>query len=327
MRTEPRTAKAAAALSVAAAFGVGVASSIQARANGTLSTAFGSALDAALWSFISGWTLLTIGLLWRRSRTGLVSAYGAYRAHHLQWWQFLGGLGGGLFVATQTWVVPQVGVALFTISLVGGQTANALLVDKIGLGPGGRSAVTPARVLAALGTFIGVTVAVLARGQGNAAPPVLPVLLAVVAGAGLAVQAAVNGRVNRHSGSVMATAWINFTWGLVFVGSWAATQLVGGALQLPLTWQAPWWAFFGGVLGILFVAVSAVVVHTLGVLLTTLFTLAGQLMSAVVLDALTPGGAHHVSAQLVLGVIITLVSAASAGIAAQRAKRRLAETA
>lgn len=322
MPTEPIEGKAVVALSAAAAFSIGICSSFQSRANGSLSIAFGSALDAAIWSFASGWVVLTLALLWRRPRRGLAGAYGAYRDANLQWWQFLGGLGGGLFVATQTWVVPQVGVALFTIAIVGGQTSNALLVDKFGLGPAGRSAVTPGRVCAAAGTFIGVTVAILARGQGGETGHLAPVLFAVLAGAGMAVQAAINGRVNRHTQNVMATAWINFSWGLVLIGAWASAQLVQGSAHLPRTWAAPWWAFGGGLLGIAFVAVSAVVVHHLGVLLTTMFTLSGQMLSAVVLDLLTPGAAR-ISAQLLLGVGITLISAVSAGVAAQRAKRRL----
>lgn len=323
MRTEPITGKAVVALSASAAFSVGVCSSFQARANGTLSIAFDSALDAAIWSFASGWVVLTLGLLWRGSRRGLASAYRAYEDRHLRWWHFLGGLGGGLFVATQTWAVPQVGVALFTIAIVGGQTANALFVDKIGLGPAGPAAVTPGRVLAAAGTFIGVTVAILARGQGGTTGHLAPVLLAVVAGAGMAVQAAINGRVNRHTNNVMATSWINFTWGLVMIGVWASAQFVMGSVHPPRTWAAPWWAFGGGLLGIAFVAVSAVVVHHLGVLLTMLFTLAGQMLSAVVLDVVTPDGAARVSTQLLVGVLITLISAVSAGMAAQRSKRRL----
>lgn len=313
---------AVAALSAAAAFTAGVLFSFQSVANGTLSTAFGHALDAALWSFVSGWALLTVGLLLASGRRGLARAGAAYRAGHLRWWHFLGGLGGGLFVAMQTWVVPQVGVALFTIAIVGGQTANALLVDKLGLGPGGHAPVTPARVLAALGTFVGVAVAVLARSDGPSATPLLAVLLTVAAGAGMALQAAFNGRVNRHTATVVVTSWINFSAGIGLLLGWAGVLLVQGDLHPPLTWSVPWWAFLGGVVGIVIVAVGAVVVHHLGVLLTTLFTLTGQMTSAVVADLLRPGADDPVPPQLLLGVGLTLVSAVCAGLAAQGTRRR-----
>lgn len=307
----------------AAAFGAGALGSFQARSNALLATTFASSIDAALWSFGSGWVLLTLGLLHPAARAGLIRTYHAFREQRLAWWQFFGGLGGGFFVASQTWIVPQIGVALFTIAIVGGQTVNALLVDGIGLGPAGRVPVTTARVLAALGTFAGVGVAMMGRGGANAETvPLGAVLVAVVAGAVLAVQQATNGRVNRQSGNVMATTWINFTWGSGLLLGIAAYQVSQGHWTTPRSLDAPLWAWWGGIVGIVFVAVGAVVVHRLGILMTTLLTLSGQLLGAVVMDLLTPGAAGRVNGLVLAGVAITLLAAASAAVAARRAQRR-----
>lgn len=252
----------------------------------------------------------------------MLRTYRAYREQRLAWWQFLGGLGGGFFVASQTWIVPQIGVALFTISLVGGQTVNALLVDGIGLGPAGRVPVTVTRVLAALGTFVGVGVAMAGRGGVNAGGvPVSAVVVAVVAGAVMAVQQATNGRVNRQSGNVMATTWINFTWGLGLLLGVLTYQVSQGNWTAPRSFDAPLWAWWGGLVGIVFVAVGAIVVHLLGILMTTLLTLSGQLLGAVVMDLLTPGASGHVNGLVLAGVAITLLAAGGAAVAARRAQR------
>ncbi|GMA38534.1 DMT family transporter [Mobilicoccus caccae] len=304
-----------------AAFTAGALTAFQSRANAMLATTFQSAIDAALWSFLSGWILLSLGLFHPKARAGLRRARQAYRDRHLAWWQFFGGLGGGFFVAAQVWSVPQIGVAMFTMALVGGQTTNALLVDGVGLGPAGRVPVSVTRVVAALGTFIGVGVAMAGRGGlGVHGVPVAAVLFAVAAGAGLAVQQAVNGRVNRHSGSVAATTWVNFTWGSGLLLGILLTQVVRGTWSAPVSLDAPVWAWTGGMVGIVFVAVGAVVVHHLGVLLAALLTLSGQLIGAVVVDLVSPGPAAHVDGIVLAGVALTLASAVGAAVAARRAR-------
>ncbi|GMA20453.1 DMT family transporter [Arsenicicoccus piscis] len=320
-RHEP---SAVVSLSVAAALGAGALSSLQAKANGQLGQVFDAAVDAALWSFGSGWLILTLGLLLPGPRRGLREARAAYRANRLRWWQFLGGLGGALFVGAQAFAVPLAGVTLFTIGVVGGQTVTALLVDRVGLGPGGVAPVTLGRVLSAVATVIGVVVAATARGGTTGSVPVGAVLCAVAGGAAIAVSGALNGRVNRASGHVTATSWINFTWGSLALLGWALVLRLQGGLHAPRSLDAPWWAYAGGVLGIVFVAVGAVVVHHLGVLLTALLTIAGQIVMGLVLDLASATTRSHVGPQLLLGVAITLVAAVGAGIAASRTSRAAA---
>lgn len=308
------------ALSALAALVCGAGSAVQARANGALATAFGAPVEASLWSFGSGWLVLVVGLVaLPRARAGLRRVVAAVRAAHLQWWELLGGLAGGFFVGVQTFAVPQLGVALFTIALVGGQTTNALLVDHLGLGPAGRTHVTAGRVAAALVTFVGVAVATTARSGSGHALSLPAVVLAVLAGAGMAVQQAINGKVNGTSRDPVATTFINFSWGLLALTGWACALAVRGGLHAPTTLDVPWWAWLGGVIGVAYIAASAVVVRHLGVLVTALMTLTGQLVTAVLLDLLS--GSAPVSAQLVAGVAITLAAAAGAGIAARRPRR------
>jgi transporter family-2 protein len=317
---QPGTSRAALVGAAAAAFAGGAVLSVQSRVNGELSTRFKAPLDAALWSFGSGAVLLTLLLLVvPRVRGAVRSLPGALREGRLRWWQCLGGIAGGAFVVAQTYAVPLAGVAIFTIAAVGGQTGNALLVDKLGLGPAGRAPVTLARALSAALAFVGVVVAVSARGGGPGRAVVVPALVAAFVGALMTVQQATNGRVGAATGSAMATTWLNFAVGTCFLLLAALLQALTGSLRAPATLDVPWWAWLGAPCGIVFIFTAAVVVRHLGVLLFTLVMLTGQLSAAVALDLLTPATRGHIRAQVVVGVLVTLVAAAAAGVSSRRA--------
>jgi bacterial/archaeal transporter family-2 protein len=317
------TSRATLAAAAAAAFAGGAVMSLQSRINGELSTGFAAPLDAAMWSFGSGAVLLSLLLLAAPGvRAAVRDLPDALRDGRLSWWQCLGGLGGGAFVVAQTYAVPLAGVAIFTIAVVGGQTGNALLVDKLGLGPAGKAPVTPARAASAALAFVGVVVAVSARGGGGGQSVVVPALIAAFVGALMTVQQATNGRVGAETGSAMATTWLNFTVGTCFLVLAGLVQAVTGSLRGPATLHVPWWAWLGGLCGIAFIFMAAVVVRSLGVLLFTLVMLTGQLSAAVALDLLTPATRSHIGVQVVLGILVTLVAAGAAGVTSRRAAQR-----
>jgi transporter family-2 protein len=49
---------------------------------------------------------------------------------------------GGSFVAVQTQIVPIIGVAIYSVASIAGQTAASLIVDRIGLTGGGKKQIT-----------------------------------------------------------------------------------------------------------------------------------------------------------------------------------------
>ncbi|HET8598692.1 MAG TPA: DMT family transporter [Segeticoccus sp.] len=293
--------------------------SVQSQLNGQLSLSWGAPTDAALWSFSSGLVVLTALLLAvPGARRALLSLPGAVRRGELRWWQCLGGFAGAAYVAVQTYAVPLAGVAVFTIAVVGGQTGNSLLVDRLGLSPAGHRPVTVGRLLAAAVAVVGVAVAVSGQHGGTGPSVILPAVLAFVVGACTTVQQATNGQVNATSGSSVATGWLNFATGLCFLVVVALVRLVTAALHSPADLSAPWWAWLGGVLGVPFIVISAVVVQYLGMLLYTLVMLTGQLATAVALDLVAPTGTQRIGIQVVVGVVITLLAAYAAAWAAQR---------
>ena len=296
--------------------------SVQSRMNGELAVVFGHSLDAAVWSFATGLLALSIALaLSPAMRGGLRSLRTGLRERRIRWFQCIGGVVGGLFVYIQAYAVPLAGVALYTIAVVGGQTASGIIVDRYGVGPAGRVPVTPARVLAAVLAVIGVGTAVGGRVAGASAAVVVPVVLAVLAGAGMAAQQGINGRVGVVSGNPFTTTWLNFAFGMLILVVLMAPAAAVGQFGSPDSVAAPWWAWWGGLLGIVVVAVSAVAVRVLGVLLLLLLMLIGQLSTAVLLDALNPETSGHVTPLVLIGLLVTLGAAILAGAAANRAAR------
>ena len=300
----------------AAAVGVGVLTALQAKINGELAVLLGSGVQAAVVSFGSGFVVLCVLVLVVPAlRQGLLRLPGEVRAGRLAWWACLGGIGGGFFVAVQSFAVPLVGVAVFTVGVVGGQTASSLGVDRAGLGPAGRTPVTGARVLAAVIAVLAVTVAVSDRIGGSLAGGAgLAALLPVVAGAGIAVQQAINGRVAVATRQPVVAAWVNFVVGTAML---VAVLLIGslalGNAVAPLP-SGPWWVYLGGVIGVAFIAVAAWVVRVLGVLLFALLSVSGQLGGAVLLDLVAPTAGHEVGVRLLLGLALTLVAVAVASL-------------
>ena len=309
------------------AFVAGAFLSIQSRMNGELATVFGHGIDAALWSFVTGTIVLSLALLVSRPmRSGLRQLRVSLSDGRIRWYQCVGGFMGGLFVLCQSYAVPLAGVALWTVAVVGGQTASGMGVYRFGIGPAGRLPVAAGRAVASVLAVAGVLIAVEGRVSATDAAVVLPVVLSVLAGISLAVQAGINGRVGVASGNAFTTAWLNFTLGTVILLVLAVPEGLLGQFGVPRSMAAPWWAWWGGLLGIVVIAAGAVGVRYLGVLLQLLLMLVGQLSVAALLDLLNPSTRSSVTPVVLLGLVLTFVAAALASVATMRGPRHLTRT-
>ncbi|MEV8508646.1 DMT family transporter [Actinoplanes sp. NPDC051475] len=294
----------------------GVALAVQSRINGELSVRLDDPIGAALISFGSGLLLLTVLVpLLPAGRAGLRHLRDGLRDRRIRPWQCIGGMCGGFLVATQGLTVPTLGVAVFIVAVVAGQSSSSLMVDRAGAGPAGPQPVTVPRLAGAILTVCAVLIAVGDRiGHPSAlALAVLPLL----AGLGIAWQQAINGHVRVVSGSAMVAGLVNFVTGTaVLLLAFAASALLRGVpSHLP---AGPWWLYVGGTLGIVFIAVGAAVVRTIGVLLLGLGMIAGQVTGALLIDALLPAGAGTPGWNTVLGAALTLLAVGVAVVPARR---------
>ncbi|MFC0528557.1 DMT family transporter [Phytohabitans kaempferiae] len=291
----------------------GVASALQSAANAELGERVGNASFGAVVNVLTGSAIVLVGLVVLPSmRHGLR----ALRHARLPWWAYLGGVGGGLFVTIAAYAVPVVGVAVFTIAQVTGNSLGGLAVDRAGLAPAGRLPLTAPRVGGALLGVAAVAIAQVDRPIGDLAVDMLA--LGVLGGVAVALQGAFNGRVSAASTTPAGTA-VNFAGAL-------PTVLIAASLLGVLTsgWSShlptEWYLYSGGTLGVVIVVCLLVSVRAVGVLRTGLSVVAGQLGGALLLDALIPGG-PGASPALLAGAALTVAAVAVAGRGSRRPDR------
>lgn len=278
---------------------------LQSRANGELSHILGNSTEAALVSFGSG--LIVIALITPFNsaiKNGIRNLQSAVKAKEIPMWRLFAGVLGGSFVALQTQVVPLIGVALYSVASIAGQTATSLVVDRIGLTGGGKKLISKRRVTAALITVFAVLISVLDR-ISIASFSVFAVLLAVLAGALVGVQRALNGQINEHSKASFTTSLLNFVMGTstLIILLFALLIFKGDAI-VPLP-SGPWWVYTGGTIGVIYIAFTSTIVQHLGVLTFTLFSVGGTLIGSLLLDIFSPTNGNTVSWYLVSGIVMT----------------------
>ena len=184
----------------------GLMIALQARANGELSHLIGNGVQAALVSFGSGLLIIAVVAIFTPSiKEGARNLRGAVARKELPKWTLFAGALGGSFVAVQTHIVPLIGVAIYSVASIAGQTAASLIVDRIGLTGGGKKQITPRRIAAALFTVFAVFISVFDRLDGRDLS-IFAVLMGCVAGAIVGVQRALNGQINEHSNQSFTTS-------------------------------------------------------------------------------------------------------------------------
>jgi transporter family-2 protein len=106
------------------------------------------------------------------------------------------------------------------------------------------------------------------------------VLMMVSAGAFIAFQSPINSALSKTTGVVEAALFSFATGTLALV----ALALVAGRGDVRAAIGVPWWQWLGGVLGALFVTAFVVCVPRIGVSVAIGCSLAGQLVTAMLVD-------------------------------------------
>jgi len=277
-----------AGLALAGAATVGVLTAVQARINGQLGLRIGDGLVAAVISFGSGLALLILlSAALPAGRRGFGALRAGIRARTIPWWMLAGGAAGALTVATQGLAVAVIGVSLFTVGVVAGQTLCGLVLDRTGYGPAGVVAVTMPRIAGGVLALIAVGISLQGGVLGRV--PTWMLVLPFLAGIGIAWQQATNGRLRQRVGTPLTATLVNFIGGTAILAVAAAVHV--GVVGAPQALPTDAWLYLGGAIGVTYIFLSAaLVVHT-GVLLLALGSVAGQLVSSFVLDALWPADA------------------------------------
>lgn len=106
------------------------------------------------------------------------------------------------------------------------------------------------------------------------------IAMAVIAGMLVGLSRQINGRLALSTSAMESSFW-NHIVGLVFI---TAAALITGGLFAGDPWSAPWWAWLGGPIGVIFIAAGSWLIPRIGAARTAMLIIAGQMVSGVVLD-------------------------------------------
>ena len=292
-------------IALGGAVSIGAMTAVQARINGVLGVRVDDGIVAGFISFAVGLVFLFVVIPFLPSaRAGVRRLAAGIRSRTIPLWMLLGGTCGALTVSTQGLVAGVLGVSLFTVGVVAGQTINGLLLDRIGFGPSGVVAVTPGRVIG--GALALAAVAISLGGDVLATAPLWLLLLPFAAGAGIAWQAGANGRLARATASPITATLMSFIAGttVLVVASGISIAVKGMPQALP----AELWLYVGGLLGFTYILLGAWLVAHTGVLLLGLGSVLGQLVTSIVIDLLWPVDGAPALWQLIAMIIVAVAS-------------------
>jgi transporter family-2 protein len=299
----------------------GVMIALQARANGELSHRLDNGVEAALISFGSGLLIIAIVAIFSPAiKEGARNLRVAVSRKELPHWTLFAGALGGTFVAIQTHVVPVIGVAIYSVASIAGQTAASLLVDRLGITGGGKKHITARRLAAAIFTVFAVFISVYDRIEASNLE-IFAVVLAGIAGAVVGVQRALNGQINEHSHQSYTTSFLNFIMGTSFLVIFLALLIAFGDTPLTPLPTGPLWIYTGGVIGVIYIAFTSKIVQHLGVLTFTLFSVGGNLLGSLVIDLVSPTAGVRVSWYLVTGIALTYLGVIVGGVNNSQSRR------
>ena len=310
-RANPVHSRTAIGLGLLGAVVIGTLTATQSRVNGEFGRALADGYLAAVISFGSGLVILLVALaVWAPGRRGLLMAFGSVRTGTTPWWYLCGGAGGAMFVLSQGITGSVLGVALFTVAAVSGQTISGLVIDRNGIGHTPPAAITITRLVGSALALAAVGIAVSAGFGGNI--PAWMLLLPFAAGLAVGVQQAVNGQVRRIAESTLAATFMNFLVGttVLLIACVVHEAIVGLPDRMPTNPVL----YLGGIIGTIFIGGAVIVVRITGVLLLGLGSVAGQLIMSLVLDLVLPTPGQAIVTSTVVGTLLTLVAVAIAAL-------------
>lgn len=258
---------------------------VQAGANAQLSRATGGAFAATTIQVLVAGALL----LAAAAATGTLPAFGDLPG--VPWWHATGGIATAIYVASTILLFPRLGAVVTVGLFIAGQMAASLALDTSGmLGVPQQSLQWPS-IAGALAVLVGAAAIVL--GQKDATRQLSGaklgwVLLALLAGAVLPLQGAINGLLRDDIGApfvVGATSFAVAT--LVMVAVLLVTLVATDSPKPRLAGLSdmPWWGWLGAFCGATYVTTVFTAIPVIGTATAVGLTVAGQQIASLFVDA------------------------------------------
>jgi bacterial/archaeal transporter family-2 protein len=257
---------------------------VQAGANTQLSRAIGSPFAATtLQVIIAGVLLLLVA-----AGTGTLDAFRDLR--EVPWWHATGGIATAIYVASTILLFPRLGAVVTVGLFITGQMLASLSLDAFGaLGvthkpPGATT------IIGALAVFAGAAGIVLGQRDGAkdlALSKLGWLVLALLAGAVLPVQGAINGLLRSDIGAPFPAATVSFAVAtLAMAAVLLITSVVPDSPKPRLTGLAtmPWWGWLGAICGATYVTTVFTAMPVIGTAAAIGLTVAGQQIASLFVD-------------------------------------------
>ncbi|KRD65535.1 MULTISPECIES: DMT family transporter [unclassified Ensifer] len=257
---------------------------VQAGANAQLSKAVGSPFAATTLQLAIGTGLLFLVALF----TGTVAVLGA--VPQAEWWHLIGGTASAVYVVSTIVLFPRLGAVVSVGLFIAGQMLASLALDSFGLLGVAQTGLRAGAAAGTLVVLIGVGMVVFGQGgKDNLKADKLGwIALALVAGAVLPVQGAINALLRQElGGAPFAVGAISF---FVATLAMAAVMLVALARQktprpnIGGVQTMPWWGWLGGFAGATYVTTVFTAIPVIGAAAAVGFTVAGQQVASVFVD-------------------------------------------
>ncbi|HYG86167.1 MAG TPA: DMT family transporter [Azospirillum sp.] len=257
---------------------------VQAGANTQLSKATGSPFAATtIQVLIAGGLLLVVA-----AATGTIVAFGSLPA--VPWWHVMGGFATAIYVASTILLFPRLGAVVTVGLFIAGQMLASLGLDIFGALGVPRQAPGIATIAGTLAVFVGAAAIVFGqKGSTNdlSASKLGWILLALLAGAVLPVQGAINGLLRGDIGAPFVVGTISFAVAtLSMVGVLLLTMALTDAPKPQLTGLAtmPWWGWLGAFCGATYVTTVFTAIPVIGTAAAVGLTVAGQQIASLFVD-------------------------------------------
>jgi bacterial/archaeal transporter family-2 protein len=288
---------------------VGSLLSVQAAANVQLSTAMGSPFGAsALQLGIGAAVLVALAAL-----AGSLGALGLL--DRAEPWALVGGIGSAVYITAGILLFPRLGALVAVGLFIAGQMLASLLLDGFGWLGVDRDAPGPAALLGAAAVVAGTGLVVRAQAGPGALEQTARdrgglIALALLAGAALPVQGAINARLNTELDAAIAVGAFSF-----LVATAAMALALAGALAAGVPRPAvaplrriPWWGWLGGLCGAAYVTSVFLLIPEIGAAPVVVLTVAGQQLASIAVDrfGLLRLPRRHISRRRLVGVAVLL---------------------
>lgn len=257
---------------------------VQAGANTQLAKATGSPFAATtIQVLIAGLLLLLVALA-----TGTTAAFG--NLSDAPWWHMLGGIATALYVASTILLFPRLGAVVTVGLFIAGQMLASLGLDILGILGVPRQPLEAASLVGTLAVLAGA--AAIVFGQKGATAELSParlgwILLALIAGAVLPVQGAINGLLRNDIGAAFPVGAFSFaiaTLSMLIV--LVAARIFSASPKPDLSGlnRMPWWGWIGAVCGATYVTTMFTAIPAIGTATTVGLTVAGQQIASLFVD-------------------------------------------